>query len=139
MEERTKRAGAKIIRGQWVAQDDPNPLAHLSQKADVVFVDAPCSSLGVLRRKPWLKWSSSGEAVSGLPAKQLTLLGRYGKLVRPAGRLVYVTCTVHVRENDDVVAQFAEETPGFRLTQKRTLRPDAEGTDGFFMAELLRG
>jgi 16S rRNA (cytosine967-C5)-methyltransferase len=136
---RAKRAGVKICDAKWVAADDPHPLADLAGKIDRVLVDAPCSSLGTLRRKPWLKWESSSTAAESLGKKQVTLLTRYSDLLKAKGVLTYVTCTIHPAENEKVIDYFSKERPAFRLEDApRTLRPDVEGCDGFFIAKFQR-
>lgn len=137
LEPRAKRSGATIIKTSWVAADDPSPLPAFREKADLVFLDAPCSGFGTLRRKPWAKWTSFSEVADRFPAKQLTLLKRYAPWVKRAGLMSYVTCTIHARENEEVVEKFLSEEKEFRLrAEARTLRPDVEGCDGFFFCSL---
>ena len=132
---RARRAGCKILESAWAAQDDPEPVSHLQGKADLVLVDAPCSGLGVLRRRPWTKWSVSSETADRYPQKQQTLLRRFGKLVKPGGRLAYITCTIHQHENEDVCSTFLIDEKEFKAENPpRLLRPDVEGCDGFFTA-----
>lgn len=135
LKKRAKRAGVKITQTSWVAKDDPNPLPTHNQKADLVFVDAPCSGLGTLRRKPWLKWILSPSESEKYAKTQYTLLKRYAEWVKPGGRLMYVTCTINPIENESVVKAFCEDHPEFKnIFHPHMLRPDVEGTDGFFIA-----
>ncbi len=137
--ERCKRNGVTIARFQWVAQDDPTPMAELKDQADVVLVDAPCSSLGTLRRRPALKWDTGPASVPKLAARQLALLKRFAPLVKSGGRLIYVTCTIGKEENSDVVEKFLTDEPAFSsASPPKLLRPDVEGTDGFFIAAFHR-
>ncbi len=137
LKKRMVRNGVKIMEPLWIAQDDPSPLPNFKQKADLVLVDAPCSGLGALRRTPWLKWGLSKEHVESYTSQQLTLLKRYAQWVKPIGRFVYVTCTIHHQENENVLKQFLKERSDFRLMGNPTiLRPDVEGTDGFFIAVM---
>jgi 16S rRNA (cytosine967-C5)-methyltransferase len=136
---RAKRAGAKIVSTQWVAPDDPNPVPELVGHADAVFVDVPCSAFGALRRRPWMKWELTAAQVEKLPQKQRGLVTRYAALAKRHGRVVYATCTLRASENQDVVNAFLAEHSSFREAEPaRTLRPDVEGTDGFFIAVLKR-
>ena len=139
LSKRSKRAGVKMIETQWIAADDPQPLSAFGEKVDVTFLDAPCSAMGTLRRKPWLKWSISKSTLDQFPKKQLSLLRRYAGLVKPGGRILYVTCTINDQENEAVCDAFMNEmkSNSWQLT-KRQLRPDVEGTDGFFIATCLR-
>lgn len=120
--------------------------------ADRVLADVPCSELGSLRRGPDLRFRLEPESLSRWPRVQHDILARAGRLVRPGGRLVYATCTVHRAENEDVVLGFLREAPGFRLVppgagwlEPSCVRegflfcaPHLHGTDGFFAAVLER-
>jgi len=121
---------------------------------DRVLVDAPCSGLGALRRNPDARWRVRPEDLPRLAESQRAILGRAASVLRPGGALVYSTCTLLREENEDVVAGFLREEPGFRLVPRseipELLRPLAseEGfvhclphrhdTDGFFSARLER-
>ncbi len=136
---RGKRAGCTILEPQWVAKDETEPLSGWENRVDVVVVDAPCSSLGTLRRRPWLKWHYTKSMVATFPKQQLALLKKFSRLVREGGCLHYITCTIHPLENQEVIATFSRDDPRFKETgNTRLLRPDAEGTDGFFVATLRR-
>ncbi len=138
----------------------------LEGRADLVFVDAPCSGSGTWRRRPEAAWRLSEPEVERFHALQVAILGRAAKLVRPGGRLVYVTCSVLGRENEDSAAGFAEGHGAFRpvpvaeaarqapgLTEagrarlaelaggahQMQLTPARTGTDGFFVALWEQG
>jgi 16S rRNA (cytosine967-C5)-methyltransferase len=111
MQPRLKRAGVTCVRTL-----DGAP------QADVVLVDAPCSSWGPLRRSPDLRWTQRREDLADFPVVQRALVSQARELVRPGGRIVYATCTVRRAENDDVVPR------------GRTLLPHRAGCDGFYVA-----
>jgi 16S rRNA (cytosine967-C5)-methyltransferase len=125
--------------------------------ADVVLVDAPCSSTGVLRRRPSQRWAiSCQEATKTLPDLQLQILLDASRLVKPGGRLVYSTCSILKYENEDVVQMFENqlkvdstwvqwdfETEFWPLQKGiashcRLLLPGKHDSDGFFMARWKR-
>ena len=120
--------------------------------ADRVLVDAPCSELGSLRRGPDLRFRIDPGALARLPRVQFDILARARRLVRPGGRLVYATCTLHHAENEAVVSAFLREAPEFRLVAPGAgwldpscvrdgflfCAPHLHGTDGFFAAVLER-
>ncbi|MDP8915931.1 MAG: RsmB/NOP family class I SAM-dependent RNA methyltransferase, partial [Pseudomonadota bacterium] len=136
----------------------------LAGRADLVFVDAPCSGSGTWRRRPESAWRLTAEEVERLHALQVAVLGRAARLVRPGGRLVYVTCSVLSRENGDSAKAFAHAHPEFRprpitdalatpnLTEAGRARlaelagsghtlqltPARTNTDGFFIATFTR-
>ena len=131
-------------------------LSDLAGKAAVVLVDAPCSGLGTLRRKPDARWRLRPEDPPRFAALQRELLARFAALLAPGGRLVYATCAMGRTENGDV-ADFAERELGLApaplerlLGAERAaalgasgnrveLFPHRHGTDGFFFAAWERG
>ncbi len=128
-------------------------------KADLVFVDAPCSGSGAWRRRPEDAWRVKADEIERLHALQLRILGQAAALVKPGGRLVYVTCSILSRENEAVAEAFEAAHKGFRplpvaevlatptLTDaartrlaaaatggRLRLSPASTDTDGFFVA-----
>ncbi len=116
------------------------PALGVFAPVDAVLVDAPCTGSGSLRREPHARWSRPPTEIDRLPAVQASILDRFAPLVRPGGRLVYATCSLFVRENQDVVRDFLGRNQGFTLSEEEPLqsRPDRDGCDGFFAAVLLR-
>ncbi|MBQ2087373.1 MAG: 16S rRNA (cytosine(967)-C(5))-methyltransferase RsmB [Selenomonas sp.] len=118
--------------------------------ADRVLVDAPCSGLGVLRRKPDARWNKSAEEIARLPELQLQILNSAAKALKDGGVLVYSTCTIEPAENQEVVAKFLADHPEFTLEQTGAflpqprqaemvqLYPQRDGTDGFFIARMCK-
>ncbi len=117
---------------------------------DLVLVDAPCSGLGVIRKKPDIRFKDPGP-LEGLPEVQRAILDNAGRYVRPGGVLLYSTCTVLERENGGVVQGFLEGRPEFRTEAfplpaaladaagpMVTLWPQRHGTDGFFICKLRK-
>jgi 16S rRNA (cytosine967-C5)-methyltransferase len=108
---------------------------------DGVLVDAPCSGSGTWRRAPHLKWTTTPETVAEHAVRQLKILSRLAARVRPGGRLLYATCSLSRRENEEVVAQFLAAQPEFAADPAhppRTLLPAQHDSDGFFAAALRR-
>jgi len=115
---------------------------------DRVIADVPCSGLGIIRKKPDIRYKQLGP-LAGLPQAQFDILCRVADYVRPGGQLVYSTCTLLRRENEDVVERFLRARPDFQLFAfdlpwgdrsegMLTLWPQRHGTDGFFIASLRR-
>ena len=102
LEERARRAGASIIE---IAPQGRIPRS-LGGSVDAVLVDAPCSGLGTLRRNPGTKVTFSEGSSEAYSEAQYTILLDSAPLVRPGGRLLYATCTLLRRENEDVVERF---------------------------------
>ncbi len=154
LKKRSRRAGAFNIRPVEVEN-----LSDLAEKYrayfDVVFVDAPCSGLGTIRRNPGMKWSVTEETVNEVSEKQSMILAQCADLVKPNGRLIYATCTLLKEENEDIVLGFLSKNPKFSLKLPETmlaqvglmnarsgdfvkLMPHIHGTDGFFCAVMER-
>lgn len=117
--------------------DARRPGEDLLGWADTVIADAPCSGLGVIRRKPEIRYKPEAE-LDGLPRVQEDILSGLAGCVRPGGTLLYATCTVRVRENEDVVRAFLEKHGEFTPAESETLWPQIHKTDGFFICKLIK-
>ena len=120
-------------------------------KFDYVLADVPCSGLGIIKRKPEIKFKEKSE-LSGLPDIQIKILNNASKYVKENGTLIYSTCTIHDEENIDVVEQFLKENKNFELVPIENINidldnqekgyikiyPNIHGMDGFFIAKLKR-
>lgn len=104
---------------------------------DVVFADVPCSGLGVIRKKPDIRYRDRA-GLDRLPELQSELLAAISAAVRPGGRLIYSTCTWRERENGAVADAFLRSHPDFQRTLERTYRTDLDGTDGFYICRMER-
>ena len=108
-----ERLGITIIEAS--ANDASYPLEKYRGMADRVLCDAPCSGLGVMAKKPDIKYKDLSD-VARLPEIQYRILCGASEYVRRGGALVYSTCTVNPDENDGVVKRFLEEYDDFSLT-----------------------
>ncbi|MDD4200811.1 MAG: 16S rRNA (cytosine(967)-C(5))-methyltransferase RsmB [Eubacteriales bacterium] len=107
-------------------------------KADRVLVDAPCSGLGVVRRKPEIKYKEHNNEVALLPDKQLAILSASSSYVKVGGTLVYSTCTINPEENEQVVANFLRKHGDFEKIEDVLLLPIDNGTDGFYICVMKK-
>jgi 16S rRNA (cytosine967-C5)-methyltransferase len=132
-----------------IVHADGRRLPVARERFDAVLVDAPCSGLGVLRRRPEARWRTRPEAVPGLAALQRDLLREAAAAVRPGGRLVYAVCTLTAAETLGVAEWAVAALDGFAPAAPPTgpwcahgpgalLLPDAAGTDGMFVLILER-
>ena len=104
-----------------------------------MLLDVPCSGLGTLARHADARWNLKSDDIEELVGLQHQLLEQGARLLKPDGRLVYATCTVHPAENTGVVEAFVEENPDWQLeAEPLQLWPDSQGGDGFFAAVLSR-
>ena len=157
--ERLKRAGVRNV--QVLPAGDREALAKLEGRMDLVLIDAPCTGSGVWRRRPDAKWRLSPQMLEARLAEQRAVLDEGAGLVKPGGRLAYITCSVLPSENRDQVDAFlappcrvqaravapasgaalpGAPAPSFgrRLGRDAADDPLSHGTDGFFVAVLER-
>jgi len=139
LERRMARAG-QSIRYQVMDESGPPPVE--TDWADTVLVDAPCSSSGVLRRHPEMRWRMTPAWVASRASLQRGILARAATLVRPGARLVYGTCSLLRAENQEVLTHFLDAHPDFevveRLGDDGVLWPQRTGTDGFYGVAMVR-
>ena len=131
-------------------QDATRNVAEWVNAMDVVIADVPCSGLGIIRKKPDIRYKNLNE-MKELPQLQLAILRNQATYVKPGGVLIYSTCTVLKQENEDVVSAFLKENQNFYLEPLElpdvfpknesgmlTLIPGEYDTDGFFISRLRR-
>lgn len=104
------------------------------EQADLVIADLPCSGLGVLGRKVDLKYKMTPKTQEELVELQRTILSVVHAYVKPGGRLLYSTCTVHKGENEENTKWFLEQHSEFALLKEQQMFPGAGGGDGFYIA-----
>lgn len=152
---RLARAGVSNVQTHVLSSEsDPFLKRHLAS-ADWVLVDAPCTGSGTWRRNPDLKWRTTLDDLNELKAIQARILPHAARLVKPGGRLVYVTCSIFNDENFHQVKQFLANNSNFRVEAPDKmwnnllqagdgvgvalrLSPHKDGTDGFFAAILVK-
>ena len=160
---RSQRAGVRNLQVRTPLRD--GALAGLEDRMDVVFVDAPCTGSGTWRRHPDAKWRLTPAQLERRQAEQDAVLTGAAGYVKPGGRLVYVTCSLLMEENEDRIAAFLAGHPTFAVTDTLgqiaasgladveglsqlashqtpdgylRLTPKSAATDGFFVAVLQR-
>jgi 16S rRNA (cytosine967-C5)-methyltransferase len=109
---RIERAGVHNVQVRTPKASE-NPFTDLVGHADLVLVDAPCTGIGTWRRNPDAKWRVRPGSLAQRMREQIAALDRGGDLVKPGGRLAYVTCSLLAEENDDQVRAFVERRPQF--------------------------
>ena len=134
LEENIRRAGLANIRA--VKWDATLPDQENEEKMDIVLADLPCSGLGVLGKKPDLRYKMTPEKEEELVRLQQKILSVAQAYVKPGGTLVYSTCTIHRAENEENTRWFLENHPKFRLRKERQLLPGADRGDGFYIAVM---
>lgn len=139
----------KVITRQMDARKADSALEK--GKFNKILVDAPCSGLGLLRRKPEIRYNKELSDLLNLQQIQLDILEHTSSLLSIKGELVYSTCTISEEEDEQVVEGFLKKHPNFKLQSFKTgeleapngilkILPDSYGSDGFFIAKfVLRG
>ncbi|MBQ7036448.1 MAG: 16S rRNA (cytosine(967)-C(5))-methyltransferase RsmB [Clostridia bacterium] len=108
-------------------------------KYDKVMVDVPCSGLGIIRKKPDIKWRRIPEDLESLTVEQASVLETASYYVKRGGELLYCTCTLNKQENEDIVNAFLGLHSEYeKAAEFRTLLPHVDKTDGFFIAKLRK-
>ena len=108
------------------------------EKYDVLIADLPCSGLGIIGRKPDIRYNTSPEAVSSLSMLQRQILSTIAAYVKPGGVLIYSTCTVSRVENENNVTWFTENCPFSLIGDTLQIKPGDLGNDGFFIARMIK-
>ena len=156
--DRLKRAGVR--NAQVRSPGHVEALSDLAGRLDLVVVDAPCTGTGVWRRNPDAKWRVRPGALEERRRQQRKVLGSAAGLVKPGGRIAYITCSILPEENEDQVSEFMAAFPDYRVRAPDRiwaetlgnampdsvragsfvrLTPARTGTDGFFVALLEKG
>jgi len=157
--DRLTRAGVRNVQVR-TPRARADAVTDLDGRMDCVLVDAPCTGIGTWRRNPDAKWRLRPGSLEVRRNEQATVLDRAAQLVKPGGRIVYITCSILPEENDDALSAFLERQKGFKPVSqeemmgtnglgflkdavRRTayglqLTPHKTGTDGFYSAILVR-
>jgi 16S rRNA (cytosine967-C5)-methyltransferase len=152
--ERFRQAGVHNAETRLLSGETDRWIKRRKGGFDRVLVDAPCSGTGTWRRNPDARWrAQDDEGLEKLRALQSRILASAARLVKPGGRLVYATCSLLPKENEEQVAAFLAAHPLFRVVPLRdaapllagsaredflSLTPERNGTDGFFAAVMQR-
>src|SRR3954451_17386658 len=113
---------ARVVKGQF----------------DRVMLDAPCSNLGTLARRPDARWRKTPAQINELAQLQSELLDAAAAATKPGGTLVYSVCTISPQEGTGQIDAFSAQHPQFVERSRRQTLPHRDGSDGFFIARLER-
>ncbi|MFA6308662.1 MAG: 16S rRNA (cytosine(967)-C(5))-methyltransferase RsmB [Clostridia bacterium] len=152
IEELSKKLGITIIKAELFDAEATDE--KLINKADKVIVDAPCTGFGILRRKPDIKWTRKLPDIEEIAKAQKKILQSASSYVKPGGVLLYSTCTLGRKENENVISEFLVNNKEFETVDitgllpnklKKEVKnnmiqlfPNRDKTDGFFIAKMQR-
>ena len=134
IENNCKRLGIKNV--EVAVADATQIMDNFVGKADRVLADVPCSGLGIIRKKPDIKWNKDTTDFDGIIKIQKQILNNASKYLKKGGTLVYSTCTLNKAENKDVVNDFATKN-GFKIDFMKTFLPSGE-YDGFYVCKMIK-
>ena len=146
-----ENAGRLQLRSIEIEVEDSRNVADFVGIADRVLLDAPCSGLGTLHKRPDIRWRKTFESVRELLLLQRELLEQTATWVKPKGILVYATCTLNLSENEKIVESFLENNSNWSIQSPSDVMakllmpkgwvkvyPHLHDMDGFFMVKLVR-
>jgi 16S rRNA (cytosine967-C5)-methyltransferase len=156
MKRRLERAGVENVLLNPIKNEADPWLKQFELRVDRLLIDAPCSGLGAWRRNPESRWKITSELLEDMISRQERILKSAAALIQPGGRLIYATCSLLKRENEDQIAKFLKENDNFVIKSVQEvwdnrlgtpcpfdgdfmiMRPDLHHSDGFFCAILER-
>lgn len=135
IDKNAKRLGIDIIKTNVCDATEFNK--DLEHRADKVLCDVPCSGLGIIKRKPDIKWKDEDD-FSALNIIQAKILENGAKYLKEKGEIVYSTCTINPRENGEIISAFLEKNTDFKKIYEKTYYPHIDNTDGFYVCKMQR-
>lgn len=136
IEELMKRTGSLIVKA--AAGDASKPADLPDESMDRILIDAPCSGLGDLSHKPEIRYHIRPEDIDELVRTQKSILEASCRYLKKGGILVYSTCTLNRKENENQIAAFLKEHDDFELCEEHTWFPFEFESDGFYCARLMK-
>jgi 16S rRNA (cytosine967-C5)-methyltransferase len=136
IEENIKRNGLKNMRAVKMDATVYDPSSH--EKADILICDLPCSGLGVMARKTDIRHKIMQDKLQDIVVLQQNILAQVLDYVKPGGTVIYSTCTVNKAENEEMVRFILKNHPDFSLLSEKQIFPGENGSDGFFLAKIIR-
>lgn len=135
VEQNAKRLGIDIIKTQ--VKDASIYDEKLKEKFDKILLDVPCLGIGVIKRKPDIKWQRKAEDIEEITKIQKTILEQCSKYLKKGGDLVYSTCSILKEENEDIIFDFLNKNTDFEIAKKSkfSIMPDKQ-RDGFWICKL---
>lgn len=135
IEENCKRLGVEIVK---TSLQDATQKIEITNKYDKILLDVPCLGIGVIKRKPDIKWQRKEEDIKEISNLQYNILLKCSKYLKENGELVYSTCSILKEENEDIIDKFLNENHNFKIIKKVKINPN-DKQDGFFICKLKIG
>lgn len=137
VKQNAERLGIKIIETQ--VKDASEYDKNLEEKFDKILLDVPCLGIGVIKRKPDIKWQRKPEDIKEITAIQRKILEKCSKYLKKGGTLVYSTCSILKEENEEIIMKFLKENNEFETDKENIVNilPNEE-EDGFFICKIYK-
>ena len=132
----SKRLGINIINAEL--NDATIYNSELNECYDKILLDVPCTGIGVIRKKPDIKWTRNIEDKEELVKTQESILNSCSNYLKHGGRMVYSTCTIFEDENHNQIEKFLSNHNDYKMIEEIKLYPHIDDTDGFYIAVLER-
>lgn len=136
LRKRARRANVNNVETRLI--EGEQTINGLKEYADRLLIDAPCSGLGVIKRNPDAKWKLQADFIENIKRTQQSILQQYQIMLKPGGKMAYVTCSIMPSENSKQVRLFLSNNNGFSLIEEKIVMPSISGYDGFYMALLQK-
>lgn len=139
VEQTSKRLGIEIINAK--VKDATIYHENYNEKFDKILLDVPCLGIGVIKRKPDIKWQRNEEHIKEITKLQMKILTTCSKYLKNGGKLVYSTCSILKEENQNIIEQFLKENKNFEFADKKNKFFEIntnEKQDGFFICKLKK-
>lgn len=136
IENSAKRLGIHIIKSS--VHDGCEFMSQYKNKADKVILDAPCSGLGVIHKKPDIKWSRHEGDINELAEIQAELLNTSSRYLKIGGIILYSTCTILKQENQDITSEFLKSHTNFEKLYEEQILTGENGESGFYICTMKR-
>ena len=135
VEKNAKRLGINIIKTQ--VKDATIYDESLNEKFDKILLDVPCLGIGVIKRKPDIKWQRKVEDIKEITKTQATIVENCSRYLKKGGCLVYSTCSILKEENEDIISNFLSKQTDFEIAENNVINIfQDEEKDGFFICKL---
>lgn len=143
VEENAKRLGTSIIKTS--VQSATDFVKEYEEKFDKILLDVPCLGIGVMKRKPDIKWQRNKDDIQEITKIQFSILNECSKYLKVGGELVYSTCSILKSENENLIARWLDSNSkhgiinkqNYKIEQQEKILPDIN-TDGFFICKIKR-
>lgn len=134
IEENCKRLGVNIV---YTKLQDASKKTNEQNKYDKILLDVPCLGIGVIKRKPDIKWQRKKENILEISEIQYDILQNCSKYLKQGGKLIYSTCSILKEENEDIIEKFLNNNNNFKVIKMEKILPNKE-QDGFYICKLQK-